>query len=182
MMRPVLLFLALACAASPASAAITTYGTSQAQACFEAARDHRGDLSAVRTCDAALNDPLLLPEDQAKTLINRGVVRLARKEAIAALADFDKAIAVRPAIGEAYVNRGAALILMGRFQDAIQSINRGMELGSEDPHEAYFNRALAKERLDDLQGAYADFKKAAELKPDWGPAQDELRRFTVQKK
>ena len=91
----------------------------------------------------------------------------------------DLAIAWRPEIGEAYVNRGAALILRGDFNGAIASINKGLELGAEDPHEAYFNRAIAFEKLDNMAAAYADYQRAIALKPDWALPQQELARFTV---
>ena len=39
-----------------------------------------------------------------------------------------------------------------------------------------------EEALDDLQGAYMDFRKASELKPDWEMPKKEMSRFVVEKK
>ncbi len=172
---------ALPLAAIPlaAEAASTVYGNGPAQDCYQAALTGRTDPGAIRDCDTAMMGSELTARDRAATMVNRGVIRLQRREARAALSDFDVAIAWRPDIGEAYVNRGAALIRLGDYSGAIASINRGLELGSEDPQEAYFNRAVANEKLDNLPAAYADYRKALELKPDWSLAQSELARFTV---
>jgi len=46
---------------------------------------------------------------------------------------------------------------------------------------AYFNRALAREAAGDVKGAYLDYVKALQLKPEWAPAVKELARFEVRK-
>jgi len=61
----------------------------------------------------------------------------------------------------------------------VADIDRGLAYGPEQPEKAYFNRALAKEFLDDTKGAYLDYLKAAELAPTWTAPQVELKRFTV---
>jgi len=165
--------------AGPAQAASTVIGGGPARACFEAANTGRTDLGALTDCDTAIGGQELSARDRAATVVNRGVIHLLRREADSALADFDRAIDWRPDLGEAYVNRGAALILRGDFAGAIASINKGLELGAEDPHEAYFNRAIAEEKLDNTRAAYADYRRAAELKPDWALPRAELARFTV---
>ena len=172
---------ALPLAAIPfaAEAASTVYGAGPAQDCYQAAMTGRTDPGAIRDCDTAIMGGELDARDRAATVVNRGVIRLQRREPQLALQDFDNAIAWRPELGEAYVNRGAALIRLGDYDGAIASINRGLELGTEDPQEAYFNRAVANEKRDNLPAAYADYKKALELKPDWALAQTELARFTV---
>ncbi len=60
-------------------------------------------------------------------------------------------------------------------------IDRGLALDPDQPEKAYFNRAVAKERLNDLKGAYFDYRRALELKPDWDMPKVELARFTVAK-
>jgi tetratricopeptide (TPR) repeat protein len=176
----ILAFVATIAASGTAVAASTVFGSSSGNACYQAARDGRTDNRALADCDAALNGAALMDQrDQAATLVNRGVIRLKRRESAAALADFDRALIVRPSLGEAHVNRGAALILSGDFTGAIAAIDRGLELGAEDPHEAYFNRALAWEKLDNIANAYRDYRKAQSLAPDWALPTQELARFTV---
>jgi tetratricopeptide (TPR) repeat protein len=175
----VVAFLALGPAAF-AQASVTTIGPGPAQACFEAARAGASGLSALRSCDEALDGFGLSDADRAATFTNRGVLHLQRREATEAMRDFDASLAIDPSRGETHVNRGAALILIGRAGDALAAINRGIELGTDDPHEAYFNRAIAYEELGDLGAAYRDYTRAAELAPEWALPQVELARFTVQ--
>lgn len=174
-----LLAAAFGLAPPAAQAASTVYGVGTATVCYQAARDGDAGLDALSACNAALADGGLDARDRAATLVNRGVLRLQRREAAPALADFDRAIAARPDLGEAHVNRGAALILAKDYAGAVAAIDRGLALGAEDPHEAYFNRAVAHEGQDNLQAAYADYRRARDLKPGWDLPTRELARFTV---
>jgi tetratricopeptide (TPR) repeat protein len=178
-LAPAALFVVLCLAPQAVHAASSVIGSGPARACYEAAKAGRTELSALLDCETAISSQELGARDRAATVVNRGVIHLLRRDSGKALADFDRAIAWRPDLGEAYVNRGAALILRGDFAGAVASINRGLELGAEDPHEAYFNRAIARERLDDIRAAYEDYRRAAELKPDWALPRQELARFTV---
>ena len=65
------------------------------------------------------------------------------------------------------------------YDKALQSLDQAIVYGSNDLHAAYYNRALAKEKLDDVEGAYYDFRRALELKPDWELAEWQLSRFEV---
>ena len=66
-----------------------------------------------------------------------------------------------------------------RWQEAIAQFDHGITLNPEELEKAYFNRALAREQVDDLSGAYADLKMAATLKPDWQAPKAEMERYTV---
>lgn len=165
---------------STANAAASVFGAGPARACYEAAAAGQTGQSALAACDDALAQAdALSTRDRAATYINRGVVRLLRREGAPALADFDRALALQPRLGEAHVNRGAALVLLRRNAEAVTAISTGLDLGSDDPHEGYFNRALAYEAMGDLANAYRDYRQAATLKPDWDLPQQELARFTV---
>ena len=134
---------------------------------------------AIHLCTLALETEVMDAHDLASTYVNRGVLHLAVAEYDNALKDFDSAIGIEPQLGEAFVNRGAALIGQGHDAAGIAEIDRGLAFKPGEPEKAYFNRALAEERLNDLKGAYYDYKRAAELKPGWVMAQSELARFTV---
>ena len=80
-----------------------------------------------------------------------------------------------------YVNRGATLVGEDRFREGVEQIDKGLSLGVKDPEKAFFNRGLANEALGDLQAAYRDYSRAAELKPDWAAPKTELARFSVKR-
>ncbi len=122
---------------------------------------------------------MLDAHDLASTYVNRGVLQLATAHYAEAIKDFDSAIAIEPGLGEAFVNRGAALIGQGMDADGIAQIDHGLSFNPTEPEKAYFNRAVAEEQLNDLNGAYKDYRRALELKPGWNMAQTELARFTV---
>ena len=77
------------------------------------------------------------------------------------------------------MNRGAAAIGQRRYSDSLDDINRGLELGVEEPAKAYYNRALAYEGMEDPKSAYFDYQKALELQPEWELPKQQLTRFTV---
>lgn len=150
--------------------------------CYLAAKAGRATDREIRLCGAALEQDNLADRDLAGTHINRGTLYLKQKAWTEALADFDAAVKIGPGIGEGWVNRAAALIGAGRYQDAVVSSDKGIALNPTEPEKAYFNRATARELIGDVEGAYADYRRAVELAPDWQPPKDELKRFKVEVK
>jgi tetratricopeptide (TPR) repeat protein len=179
--RLVLVSALAALAATAASAQVTVFsgGASQATSCSLAARHGNATPQAIETCTYALNNEPLAGRDLAGTHVNRGVLYMHNMEWGRAMDDLDIALSIYPRMGEALVNRGALLIAQGRFADGIIEIDRGLALHPEEPERAYFNRALAEERLDNVKGAYYDYLRAAELAPTWAAPQEELKRFSV---
>lgn len=103
-----------------------------------------------------------------------------RRDHERAMRDFDQAVVLAPALGEARFNRGSALIALNRWSEGVAEIEQGLKLGMRQPERAYYNRAIAREELNDTRGAYLDYREAARLKPDWDLPRLELARFTVQ--
>jgi tetratricopeptide (TPR) repeat protein len=168
-----------AAVASEAEGAVTVLGGGLAEACSKAARDGERDFQFEKVCTLALESEAMSPRDRAGTFVNRGVMKLRRMDWEAATADFNNALRVKPDMGEAFVNRGAASIGGKRYADSLQDLNRGIELGVDELAKAYYNRALAHEGLDDPKSAYFDYQKALELEPEWGLPREQLARFTV---
>jgi tetratricopeptide (TPR) repeat protein len=170
--------------ATAASAQVTVFsaGASQATSCSLAARHGNASPQTIETCTLAINSEPLAGRDLAGTHVNRGVLYMHNMEWGPALDDLDIALSIDPRMGEALVNRGALLIAKGRFADGIAEINRGLALNPEEPERAYYNRALAEERLDNVKGAYYDYLRASELAPTWTAPQEELKRFRVSPK
>lgn len=171
---------ALAQSSSPSNrvtTARTAYGTPNAIACGQ--RAARGDATeeAIADCTRAIEQERLVRTDQAALYINRGTIHIRRREGEAALADFDTVISMIPRYPEAHLNRGAALIMLGRPGPAVAAITEALSLGVSEPHKAYYNRGAAREALGDVRGAFEDYSTALEIQPDWGLASAELERF-----
>ena len=85
-----------------------------------------------------------------------------------------------PELKEAQVNLGAALYNLKRYTEAMTALNEGIEV--EDPDAkaiGHYNRGLTHEKLGDIQSAYADFRRALEIKPEFVQASKQIARFTV---
>jgi tetratricopeptide (TPR) repeat protein len=167
----------------PAQAAVAVVGTGNARVCSLAAQrlpKTQADIQhAIEACDTALSAERLDLHDQAGSHINRGILLTAQRDYANAMDDFDAAIHMMPGLGEGYVDRGAIQLAMKRYADAIADIDQGLARNTAEPEKAYFDRGLAREALDDIQGAYHDYLRAAQLKPDWSQPRIELTRFTV---
>ena len=163
--------------AGTAAAAVQVLGGGYAERCWRATQGHAG--ASTRDCDLALSQEVLRPPDRAATFVNRGVLRLRARSLDAAVADFDRALRIRPGLGEALVNRGAARAAQRRWDAALADLDRGLASGVGEPEKAWFNKGLAHEGKGDLRAAYDAYRRAAELKPGWPEPDRELRRFQV---
>ena len=188
--------LAVGLHAGTARAVVIVLGDGFAQNCYEAAyavskdlmyippvlTGSQIDLTPVQLCNAALEQSTLVGHNLAGTHVNRGVLLFLQGDHAAALKDFEAAIRIDADIGEAHANRGASLVAMKRWADSIPSITKGIELQAAEIEKSYYNRAIANEELGNVRGAYFDYMKAAELKPDWEAPKVQLSRFMVRKK
>lgn len=166
---------------SPAAfAQVTVIGGGIAADCYEAAKyETVSPKEGEQICTRAIESEAMNLSNRAATFTNRGVLRMRAGKYEASLSDYDTAKKLKPDVGETYLNEGAAYIFTGDFNSALRSLNTAIELESADIHAAYYNRAIAREKLGDVEGAYRDFKQALELKPDWDLAKWQLSRFTV---
>lgn len=155
----------------------TTIGAPNATACMAALAAGDSSDEAMAFCNRAVESENLPRATRLAIRINRGAMHLRRREGTEALADFDAVIATDRRNAEAYLNRGMALIMINQPGQAVASITQALSLGVQNPHIAYFNRGAAREQLGDLRGAYEDYTTALEIRPDWGPANQELARF-----
>ncbi|MCR5878498.1 tetratricopeptide repeat protein [Phenylobacterium sp. J367] len=171
--------LATLAATSAGAQAVTVLGGSQARLCAYAAQTGEDDIASQAVCTNALTTEVLDPLDRAGTFVNRGVMKLRRKDFAGATADFDAALQVKPDLGEAYLNRGAATLGARRFAASIADLDRALALGVKEPEKAHFNRALAHENLGQWEAALADYARAIELRPEWQQPRTELARLSV---
>ncbi|MBI5428825.1 MAG: tetratricopeptide repeat protein, partial [Nitrosomonadales bacterium] len=120
------------------------------------------------------SSPLLLWDDAEKLVrgkpdaigveriyYNRGTElgKLQRYEA--ALADFNKAIAIHP-FDDLYGNRATAYYFLGRYREALGDYDLAIELNQTNPN-AYQGRALAYRALGDFSAAEKDFQRSCAL-------------------
>jgi Flp pilus assembly protein TadD len=62
-------------------------------------------------------------------------------------------------------NRGAALVDLGQFEEAIASYDKALQI-KPDYHEAWSNRGVALMNLGQFEQAIASYDKALQFKPD----------------
>lgn len=162
-----------------ASAAVTVLGSSLARNCYEIAEFGGDTRSGIATCTEALDDTPLSMKDRAATLVNRGILYSKSDQPKAALADYDKGLAIDDSLGEAYVDRGAVLIVLQRYKEALTALNKGIALGANKLQIAYYDRAIVNEALGNVRGAYEDYKMATQIEPGFVLASMQLARFKV---
>jgi tetratricopeptide (TPR) repeat protein len=173
--------LAAVLAAPQAGAVVTVFGGGLGRDCYEAVKDEQAPFSRARDiCDLALIEERLTSRDRAATHVNRGILYMREKQYGRAISDYERAIDLRPDLQEAHINLGAALYSLGRYEDSLAALERG--IGVDDLKAraiAHYNRALVKERFGDVTAAYYDFKAAVELDPEFTLARQQLDRFQV---
>eukprot|EP01036_Dinobryon_divergens_P055989 gene55989-74754_t len=103
-------------------------GGGMAQACSKAALSGATEFKYEAVCTMALETELLSLRDRAGTYVNRGVLKLRRKEFASAEFDFNRAIQAKPDLGEAYINRGASSVGARRFAEGLTDLNKALEL------------------------------------------------------
>ncbi|HEX3672962.1 MAG TPA: hypothetical protein VHU87_01690 [Rhizomicrobium sp.] len=179
--RNLLLSTAIAAAAlagTQAQAAITVLGQSLAGNCYQAAEFGGDPAEGIVTCSYAL-DGVMSIADRAATYINRGILRARADQADNALDDYNHGLRLNAMLGEGYVDRGATMIVLKRYEDALADIDKGIRIGPNRPEIAYYDRAMADEALGDVRGAYLDYRKAVEISPNFTLASEQLARFRV---
>lgn len=178
-------YLALACLAfgllsSPSQAQVVVLGNGAANACWRAAEFGSGNMSyAFEECSRALVQPGISIYNKAATYVNRAVLRMRAGDNSGALADANAAAGISSNMGEAHVNRGAALLNLMRPEQALEAINLGLETGTGRLPLVYYDRAAAKYLLGDIEGAYYDYKMSSELDPEFALASEALSHFEV---
>lgn len=164
---------------APAQASVSVLGANVAHDCYLAAKLEAPVDVGLDLCTRSLATEALDRHDLAGTLVNRGVIYMRQHDFKAAQHDFNEALSLIPALGEAKVNLGGALIGQHHYAEGVAEITQGLTMAPEEPEKAFYNRALGYEGLDDMKSAYLDYVKASELKPGWAAPKTELTRFTV---
>lgn len=172
---------AAALLAETISAQVFVIGNGLGGECYQKTKNRYSSYrNAEEICTRALREQTMTKGNRAATHVNRGVLRMREGNYEESLADYADALELKPDMGAAYLNAGAAHIYKKDFETALVSLNRAIELESPDLFAAHYNRAIAREHTGDIAGAYDDFVKALELRPEWDLAERQLTRFTVE--
>ncbi len=110
---------------------------------------------------------------------NRGNVRVIQDKLDAAIADFDRAIAITDRYPDPYLNRGIAYELKQDWQHAIADYNQVLEIDPQDPV-AYNNRGNAEAGQHKWRDALADYEQASAIAPDLATARANIALVTYQ--
>jgi tetratricopeptide (TPR) repeat protein len=95
-----------------------------------------------------------------------------------AIRDINDALEIDPEFAPGYNHRGLANYYSNKSILAIQDFDMAIEIDTEYAR-AYFNRGLVKLDFGDVEGAYADFKKAGDL--DYDQAEDAIWKYCTDK-
>ncbi len=162
-----------------AQAAVKVIGRGLGTICYEYARAGHASSQGVDSCNSALMEQSMSPEDRAATFVNRGILQMYAKDFTRALASYDEALKLQEDLAEAYVNKGVALVNLGKDAEAVAAFGEGLKHNTVRPEIAYYSRGVAHEMLGNMRAAYEDYRQAAALKPEWQEPQAQLRRFSV---
>jgi tetratricopeptide (TPR) repeat protein len=117
----------------------------------------------------ALADPdsVLVGRDDPGVHLSRGNAHLDAKEYNKAIAEYTRAIELRPDFAEAYNNRAyATYSKYDGIGDPLTDLNRALELRPEFPH-AYNTRGCVYMAAGEPDKALADFNRAIQVQPDY---------------
>ena len=165
--------------ASANAAIITISDTSLAGDCYAFAELRETRPEALSICSRALESEPLDAEDRAATLVNRGVIRMARQDLQGAESDFDAALELDSAQADAWLNKGFLRLRVGDGSEALPYLEKALELRARRPALAYFARGIAHEQAGNIRAAYADLNRARDLEPGWSMPAEALSRYRV---
>jgi tetratricopeptide (TPR) repeat protein len=169
--------------AGAAQAAVSILGGGFGRECYLSAELKRDTRSGLAVCTRAIEEESLPRRDRAATYVNRGIIHMHARDLDAAVRDYEQAIRMQPALAEAHVNLGIALLHKGgNDQAAIAALTHGLGMSPSRPEVAYYTRAVAHELVGNVRAAYEDYQAAAAAKPGWADPHEQLKRFSVERR
>lgn len=123
----------------------------------------RGSQGPIPADDSTSPSPLT--QADAFAYVDRAMTEEAAHDYDGAIADFTKAVQLKPDFADAYDFRAIAKGVKGDLQGQIADFTKAIEVKPDDAF-AFLNRGLAKQDIKDMDGAIADWTKTIELKPD----------------
>ena len=157
-------------------------GDAWAQECFDNAEYVAKKMPIItrillEPCDSALDYGTLSLADRAATYSNRGIIYSGNEDIDSAMADYAKALVVRPEAPEIYVNRGNAYFLNRDYIMALDDYERSIELGIRQLHFVRYNMGMTFEKIGNDDEAEIQFRVALEIEPGWELVEKRLERL-----
>jgi tetratricopeptide (TPR) repeat protein len=121
---------------------------------------------AIESYTMYLSIPGVKPELQAEGYNNRGVSYRASKRPELAIADYQKAISLKPGDGNFLLNRANANSDLGKADEAMADYNQAVQVLPKWGF-AYAQRANFHHRKGRVEDALLDYAKAIELEPSY---------------
>ena len=94
-----------------------------------------------------------------------------------ALSACDAAVVEKPEDGDIRYYRGFVLFHMERYSGAEAAFTKAIDLNARKKAESYYQRGVCKEKQRRLREAAGNFKKAADLKPEWSAARRKVKEY-----
>src|SRR5438876_4593879 len=131
--------------------------------CTESAAPSRDP--QIAACTAVIRSRHPVQAELPVAYYNRGHAYAEKSQPIRALADFERALELKPNYPEALLGRGEILAQKGKWRRAVWDYDRAIRLkpGFAD---AYVDRAIAFDTLHEYRRAIADFDQALKLRPN----------------
>ena len=135
------------------------FNGSPAYDCYKAAIDdpHPSDIDH---CDLAINVQPLTRVELAATYSNRGVIHGRFGDVRQSMSDHNRAAELAPDLPNIYVNRANVFTRLKQYPQALDDLDRAIQLGGEVAHIAYYNRALLHQSLGNSEAARTDAETA----------------------
>jgi tetratricopeptide (TPR) repeat protein len=111
----------------------------------------------------AYSEAIKFQPDEAEYYYHRGEAYYALDDINSAYSDYGKAVQLKPDFAEALKRRSTISIGRGNDQDALLDLNKLIEIIPNIDY--YYNRALLRKKLKDLNGAIADYSQMIALAP-----------------
>jgi len=131
--------------------------------CIESAAPSR-DLQ-IAACTVIIRSRHPVQAELPVAYYNRGHAYAEKSQPIRALADFERALQLKPNYADALLGRGEILAQKGKWRRAVWDYDRAIRL-KPDFADAYVDRAIALDTLHEYSRAIADFDHALRLRPN----------------
>ncbi len=156
------------------------------QTILPAQKKIRADLDAMLQSEQRLLGAAQRPLDEKNpdflfnSLLSSGDLKAAQSNWDSAMADYNKAIEIKPDSVRAYIARGEVREKEGDLNSALADYNKAIEL-SPGSFISYFLRGRVESKLRDWDSALDDFNKVIQLSPKYSDAYHERGKVKTEK-